>query len=709
MHGSAFVADLALVLGVAALTAVLARALRQPTVLGYLFAGLLVGPYLPIPIFANAERVGALAEFGVVLVMFAIGLEFRIAKLLRVLPVSGFTAIVQVGFLAWCGQSLGRALGWSTVEATFLGACIAISSTMIVAKVFEQVEVARDVKSHVLGVLVVQDVVAIVLIAAMTAVAAGGGLGPRELALTLGRLGGVLLLLTVGGLLVVPRLLRIALRQQSREILAVVAVGLSFLLALLAQKLGYSVALGAFLAGILVAEARAARQVELVLQPLRDVFAAVFFVSIGMSVDPRAALANLPLILLVSAVVVAAQASSVTLAGGLSGLGLRRGLSAGLALGQIGEFAFIIAAIGINAGVARPELQAILVGVAVLTAFTTPLLLGRSDAIVRAVDRRLPLRVQHLLAANESWFARLRSRARSGAGTLAPQRRALRALVVDAVVLQLVLAIGTAWLPELATWTQQHFGISPLAARSAAIALALFFVIPVLTGVARNALLLARFAGAAAGGVATNGEAAESGGELAATPRATLAAHTARLSVLLGVLLAVGLPALAILRPSLPGAYGMPALATVVLGLGWLVLRSAGRLAADVRSGAGELAELLSRQASQAGAGHDGEEAHARLEADALLAGLQSAQSPPLKSGMVAVGRTLRDLDLRARTGATALAIVRGTERLLLPGGQIPLAVDDVVTLVGSRDALARAIDLLGEATLLERVSEEPA
>jgi len=702
MHGSAFVADLALVLGVAALTAVLARALRQPTVLGYLVAGLVVGPYLPIPLFADPERVASLAEFGVVLVMFAIGLEFKVRKLLDVLPVSGFTAVVQIGLLAWCGASIGRAIGWGAVEATFLGASIAISSTMIVSKVFEQVGVERDVKIHVLGVLVVQDVVAIILIAAMTAVAAGGGLAPRELAGTLGRLAGVLLLLTIGGMLIVPPLIRAALRSRSREIHAVVAVGVSFSMAFAAEQLGYSGALGAFLAGILVAEARAAKPIERVLQPLRDVFAAVFFVSIGMSVDPVAAWHSTPIILLVSAVVIVVQATSVTLAGGLSGLGLRRGLSSGLALGQIGEFAFIIAAIGIGAGVVRPELQAILVGVAVLTTFTTQALVTRSGAIVRAVDARLPERVQHLLAANESWFARLR--AGSGTGELAPERRAVRALILDAVVLLLLLAIGTAWLPDLAAWAADRFGLSGLAARSAAIALALFVLLPVLTGITRNALVLARYAEDSVGGPGV-------------TPAGMLAGRTARLSVLLVVVLALGVPALAIVRPRMPGGWGMAALAVIALGLGWLVLRNAGRLAADVRSGAGELAEMLASRAREVGVDaadefdeHGEPSTHGAVPADdatlSLLRGLSNRRSEPLPPDSPAVGRTLRELDLSARTGAQAIAIVRGDEKVILPGGRARLEGRDIVVLIGSRDAIKRGLELLaGEGAGVEQDS----
>src|SRR5262245_27134262 len=154
MHGSAqLVYDLAVVLGVAAVTSVLARLLRQPTILGHLLAGMIVGPYIPIPLFADHARIESLAELGVVLVMFAIGIEFRFAKLMRVLPTAGFTGLIQVSFLLWCGFTLGQALGWSGVESVFLGASIAISSTMVVSKVFAERPVSDDVRQHVLGVL----------------------------------------------------------------------------------------------------------------------------------------------------------------------------------------------------------------------------------------------------------------------------------------------------------------------------------------------------------------------------------------------------------------------------------------------------------------------------------------------------------------------------------------------------------------------------
>ncbi len=675
MQHSVFVTDLAIVLCVAGVTAVLARAIRQSSVLGYLLAGLIVGPYLPIPVFADQARVGALAEFGVILVMFALGLEFRIARLLRVLPVSGLTGVLQVAFLAWSGVTLGRLLGWGAVEATFLGASISISSTMVVLKVFEQVEVKKDAREHVLGVLVVQDLLAIVLIAAMTAVAAGGGLGPADLAATLGRLAAVLLVLTVGGLLIVPRVVRRVARLRSREISAVVAIGLSFGMAAVAQEFGYSVALGAFLAGMLVAESGRSRAIEPLVQPMRDVFASVFFVSIGMAVDPRVAFENLPLAAAVFAVVVLAQLFSVTLAGLLSGLGIRRSVTAGLALGQIGEFSFILVAIGVAAGVVRPELQAVLVTVAVLTAFTTPIFLGTADRAVRAVDRYLPARIHHVLALYGSWLERSRQETST---RRTPTQRALRVLAIDTVVLLLLFAASAAWMVDLAAWVEMRFGLPTIGARALVVALAVALALPLLIGLARNTVHLARWAGDS---VLERYDEPTSG--------AVLASGIARTMVVLVVVLAVGMPSITVLRPLLDASYGMGLLALVVSGLGLDLWRNAGAMHSEYRAGVEEFVEVLASQAA--------DDLEVVANPAELLPGLEGAHSRTVEPGSGAVGCSLAELDLRARTGTTIVAIYRQGASIPLPTGQERLEPGDKLILIGAEEAVEQASALLAE------------
>ena len=205
MHGAhAFLLALTIVLAVAGVTTVLFQRLRQPVVLGYILAGLVVGPHVPIPLVADKGIVETLAEVGVVLLMFALGLEFSLRKLVQVGPTAGIAAVVQSSLMTWLGFLLGRALGWTTLECVFVGAMVAVSSTTIIAKAFDELRVRGPLRDLVVGILLVEDLLAVLFMAVLTAVATGAGVSPGELSLTLGRLGGFLVLLLAGGMLVVP-------------------------------------------------------------------------------------------------------------------------------------------------------------------------------------------------------------------------------------------------------------------------------------------------------------------------------------------------------------------------------------------------------------------------------------------------------------------------------------------------------------------------
>ncbi len=688
MTQESFVFDLAVVLAVAAVTAVVARSSRQPTVLGYLLAGLVVGPYIPIPIFADPHRVEAMAEFGVVLVMFAVGLEFRLAKLRQVLPTSGLTALLQVGFLLWAGVSLGQALGWSTVETVFLGACLCISSTMLVSQVFAERPVAADVRANVLGILVIQDIAAIVLIAAMTAVAAGGGLGPVALSLTLLKLAAVLVGILGVGVFVVPRAVRRVAAMGSAEMLVVVSVALCFALSEVAATLGYSVALGAFVAGILVAESGKAHEVEVLVSPLRDIFAAIFFVSIGMTVDPRLAWQHLPLSLLVFAVVVVGQLASVSVAGVLSGNGLRGSLTAGLALGQIGEFSFILAGVGIAANVVRDSLRPVLVTVAVLTAFSTPLMLRLAPRVVELVDRRLPSRLRRLLLLHEAWVGRLLRQPAAEATEAPLLARAARAFAVDAAVAVAIVAGAARWSPKLGPWLSERLGASASAARWLLLALVGGALLWLLAGAVRNSLVMSRVLVDRVLPVA-----ADEPLGLRVSRRAM------RLLITLAATLGVGVPAIAVLRPFTGSAIGGLLLAGLVFALALYLWRSCEALEHEFESGVQKLTGLMARQL------------HAtqlpQLSDPELPPGLDRAAAVALGDGSFASGKTLTEVHLRALTGATVVAIRRAAGPVALPTGREQLQAGDVLAVVGIEGAIDRARVLLesGPQVLAERES----
>lgn len=685
MHGAGFVFDLAIVLGVAGVTAVLARRFRQPTILGYLLAGLIVGPYIPIPLFADQHRVEALAELGVVLVMFAVGLEFRIAKLMRVLPVSGVTALVQVGFLLWAGFTLGELLGRPPREALFLGAAICISSTMVVTRVFDDVEVPGDVRQHVLGILVIQDVLAIVIIAALTAVAAGEGLAARDLASVLGKLGGVLLGLLGVGLLVVPRAIRKVAGAKSPELLAVVAVGLCFIIGAVAEGLGFSVALGAFVAGILVAESGREKEIEHLVAPLRDIFAAIFFVSIGMTVEPGEALAHLPTSLLLVVLIVLGQLVSITAAGVLSGSGLRRSLFAGLALGQVGELGFIVVGLGVTAGVVSPDLRPILVTVSALTAFTTPLLLRQAPRLARAVDQLLPGRFHRLIALYESWFEGWRSRPRPSLEGSSTILRAVRNLVFDGIATTVVVALSLAWSEAGAHWIAGQTGWSERAARGSFGLAVVCLLLPILFALLRNAMALSR---------AMAEQIDPPLGPL--TVQRKLVRRLIRSTVHLLVALGVGLPALAILRPLLPGPFGIPILFVVIASLATYILRDVRKLDAALASGAAGVAARLSAEMS-----HDPTlpppspevptNTESNMDLEAVLPGLDRVVGWRVPEGCWADGRTLAEMDLRASTGVAVVAIQRQGGQISLPKGDDTIRGEDLLGLLGGPEAIVEA------------------
>ena len=574
-----FIEDLAIVLSVAAFTGIIFRALRQPSVPGYLVAGLIVGPYLPVPLFADPERVASLSEFGVVLVMFAIGLELRMSRLIRLLPVAGFTGIVQMSTLFWCGFSLTRLFGWSAVEGIFLGSCLAISSSMVVSKVFAERAVADDVKQLVLGVLVLQDVAAIGLIAATTAIAEGGGVSANEMIAIVVRLLFVLAALIVGGLVVVPRLVALVLRLGSREALVVFSCGLCFAFAVLANRLGYSLALGAFIAGVVSAEGGRAAEVEHGIAPVRDLFAAVFFVSVGMSVDPQLAFESIGPALIVFFVLVVAQLVSVTVGGVLSGAGLRRSVTAGLSLGQIGELSFILGGIGVAANVVRPSLLPILVTVSMLTAFSTAWALKFSAPLLGILDHRLPARIQNLLVLYETWLDRLRTSLRSSTER-APVLRTIRAIALDGVGLVVVVGFTARARPIAINWLTGSLQLPRIAAESIGWVVPFVVLIPLsLALIANTRRLSAQFVDIVF--------------EDPAEGRWRGAREVLRRTVSLVVWVAVGVPAAALLRPLLQNAFVLP---SVLIGMAVFAKRlwkSTEVMQREVRSGAELLLDLL--------------------------------------------------------------------------------------------------------------------
>ncbi|MDQ2765671.1 MAG: cation:proton antiporter, partial [Gemmatimonadota bacterium] len=443
MHSSAaFLQTLALVLGVAALTTVVFHRLKQPVVFGYIIAGLLVGPNVPLPIAADPAIVHTLSELGVILLTFALGLEFRLGRLIQIGVSAGLSALGETSVMLGIGYLVGRALGWTSTESLFTAGIVAISSTTIVSKAFVEQGLRGRVTEIVFGILIFEDLIAIVLIAILTAVAAGGGLSPSDVMLLIVRLTTFLIALISMGLLLIPRFLRLVVKLGSDETTLVASVGICFAFAYLALAFGYSVALGSFIAGSLVSESGEEKAVEKLVHPVRDLFVAIFFVSVGMLIDPSIVMAHWGAVLVLAVVVIVGKVLAVSVSTFLTGNGLGLAVQSGMTLAQVGEFSFIIAAVGLANGATRPFLYPIAVAVSAITTLTTPWLIRAAGPVTQLLDRKLPARVQMFASLYGTWV----EQTRKDTGDVKERsyvRRLAQYLLIDAALL-LAIVIGAA-------------------------------------------------------------------------------------------------------------------------------------------------------------------------------------------------------------------------------------------------------------------------
>ncbi|MGE0551167.1 MAG: cation:proton antiporter [Kofleriaceae bacterium] len=673
-----FLTALTIVLGAAGVTTVLFRRLKQPVVLGYILAGLLIGPHVPFPIVANPAVVHTLSELGVILLMFGLGLEFSFAKLFRAAPTAGITAVFQSSVMIWLGYVAARALGWTSMEAIFVGGVIAISSTTIIAKAFDEQGVGGPLRELVVAILIVEDLIAVLLMAILTGVASGSGVTAGELATTVAKLGGFLIALVIVGMLVVPRVVRVVVGLGRAETTIVAVIGICFGISLLAQELGYSVALGGFVAGMLVAESGKASEIEPLIHPIRDIFAAVFFVAVGMLIEPTQIANHWVAVVVLTVLVVVGKLVGVSLGAFMTGKGTRTSIAAGMSLAQIGEFSFIIAGLGVTLGAIGNHVYPVAVAVSAITTLLTPALIRRSSRFASWVDRKLPKRLQTFVSFYDSWIDRLRaSRAESSSGV----RRFARTLLLDASVIAAAVIAASLSFDALVAAIERTFGMSRLGARITIVVAAGAVVLPFCVSVLRTTHRFARLLGEMA-------VPRSEGVDLGRQPRIVLEA-----AVRLVGLVIVGAALIAITQPFLPGFTAVAVLVAAIAVLAVVFWRTAADLQGHVRAAAQALIEALAAQSSASGDRHAQDEAMA--QARGLFPGLGAPIRFEVAATSPALGRSLAQLELRAATGATVLAIVRGGTGSAVPDAHDPLRAGDVLAIAGTETAIAAAIALL--------------
>lgn len=564
--------DLGMVLGVAGLTGLLFHRFRLPVVLGYVLAGLFVGPYVPLPLVADKGNVQTLADLGVILLMFSIGLEFSIQRLFRAGPTALLMGSIQVGFAILLGGLVSRLLGWSRPESLFVGAALAISSTMVVVKLFEEYPQVKEVREAVFSVLVVQDLFAILLLTSLTTYARLGGLDASELSLTIVKLSFFLLLVLGLGRLVIPRFIRWVADHARAESLLVSSVGLCFVCSLGAAYAGFPLALGAFLGGMLASESGRVRKIERLVAPLKDLFTAIFFVAVGMMLDPRALPSMGGPILLFSLLVILGNALSITSSGLLAGLELRTSLRSALALGQIGEFGYIILGTGIAAGIIRQELYTVAIAVGVVTAFASPFLLKASPFLAQSIENSLPNRFLATMELYRSWADSLRKRGIRHGETRWMRRPVLFLMINAALLLALVpafdniIAFGLPYLEQQLHWTHRFAELAAAALLGILAALLVFSMLRQEKILARDLAVLAP--SSVSGGVARRGRHLLAGG------------------LRIALLLMIGLPLLAVIQSFTDDAIFLAVALGVFLFSVFIQLHLAKRLAMTSPGGA---------------------------------------------------------------------------------------------------------------------------
>jgi len=410
MHVIEFIHDLAIIMLAAGIVTVVFHLLRQPVVLGYIVAGVLIGPHTPPYTFVtNEETIRTLAELGVVFLLFSLGLEFSLRHLRQVGATALVSAIAGIVTMLSLGYAIGRAFDWSVMDALFLGAMLSISSTTITIKALEDLKLKKQHFAQVVfAILIVEDILAIAMIALLASAAKTGAIDSGEVMRTLGGLTVFLVASLVIGILTIPRLLDFVARFNSNEMLLVSVLGLLFGFCLVVVRLGYNAALGAFVIGAIIAETGALHRIERVIAPVRDMFSAIFFVAVGLMLDPVLLLNYAGPVAAATVAVIIGKSLARTAGSFAAGQDGRTSLRIGMSLAQIGEFSFIIATLGLTLKATSAFLYPIAVCVSAVTTLFTPYLIRGADPLARRIGALAPPGVSRILHMYTAWLQSLR-------------------------------------------------------------------------------------------------------------------------------------------------------------------------------------------------------------------------------------------------------------------------------------------------------------
>jgi CPA2 family monovalent cation:H+ antiporter-2 len=679
MAEATFLRDLAVVMTVSAVVTVLFHLLRQPVVLGYLVAGVIIGPHTPpFSFVTDLHSIHTLAELGIVLLLFSLGLEFDLRKLRQVGAVAVVAATLEILFMLWVGYCAGRLFGWGQLDSLFLGAVLSISSTTIIVQVLIETGQLRERFAQIiLGILVVEDIAAIIILVVLSGLAHAGAITLLDVGGALLRVGMFMVTALLVGILFIPRILTFVAKFQRSEMLTVTVLGLAFGLAVLGMHMGFSVALGAFLMGAIIAESEEAHAIVERIEPIRQMFTAIFFVATGMLLEPALILTLWQIILLIVMLTVLGKIVSCGVGVFLAGYPGAIAIPVGFGMAQIGEFSFIIANLGRSSGVTDAALYPLAVAVSSLTTFLTPYLLRSAHDAAALLTRYSPRPIVTFATFYSAWITRLATRSPSSRRELRPLVLRLALFVIVAVSLFLVTWSGvrplTQLLPEI---LPRQSTILPWGL-AAVVTLPFLFLIS--RTLERLILQVAR--------LLFRRGASDTGGQTQLVRRILYFCFGGIASVFVLVVCAPVLPTQTTLA---------------VVGIGLLVLsyvfwealvrfHEQIERVLDTLSGDAQSEEPLAAPENSAR-----RQALAQLLSDQYGLAVQTEDFvvPFFPSGL---NKPIHALRLRTLSGASIMAIYRDPEQIVIPQAETVLLPGDVLVLLGERDQLEAAMRILTE------------
>ena len=665
--------DLALILITAGVITIIFKWLKQPVVLGYIVAGFLAGPkFVFFPSVGDSVNISTWSEIGVIFLLFALGLEFSFRKLMSVGGSVLIAATINMGSMIVVGYLIGRFLGWSAMDSIFLGGMLSMSSTTIIIKAFSDMGLEKKKFAHIVfGMLVVEDLAAIVMMVLLSTFAVSRHFEGAELFTSVLKLVFFMLIWFIAGIYLLPTMLKKFNRYLNNETLLIVATSLCLGMVVFASAVGFSAALGAFVIGSILAETVEVKRIEHTVEPLKNFFGAVFFVSVGMMLDPAVLLEYAGVIAFFTVVVLIGRITFATLGVSAAGQSLKVSIESGLSLAQIGEFSFIIATLGVSLGVIQDFLYPIIVAVSIVTTFTTPYCISSSETMYGFVEKRVPADWKRLIKGYAAAGATVNIDQKSDWHSLI--RKLLHIVIIySGISLALIFISSRFFQPFVLGFIPSIWG-SVLVAALTILAIAPFM----------RAMMMRKNKSPEFRELWANGTLNRIG---------LVALIAVRIIICVILVLSVLLPLFYAVRTIVLFIVSMAIVGVIIYSQ--TVKKHSRRLEQRFLANLNEKDVLDEKTASY----------NKKLEDD-LLARDVRVEEMEVAQNSQSIGKTLRELNYKQTVGVNIVSIIRGPKKINIPDGNERLYPFDKIVIVGSDAEIQRCLDRV-EKNRQERETE---